>query len=243
MSFFRKKSGLEIPPVAGDNNNSARNELLGGRGSGGGGRSVSPQPPSYRESNSNTYNASRDGDLYGSGSRPPPPPSNTNYRDEKQDPYDSRGGNGGGSGIRPVPERYGNRSAIGDPYARGGNADADRAQLFAGYNADKRPAGGPAGNRFASSGGGGAGPSGNRFGGAGGEDDNEPRTFQTQEDEDEEVEGIKQQTRWVKQESVNSTRNALRIAREAEETGRNTLLRLGDQSGSYSVLLLIYSDS
>ncbi|KAG9082442.1 hypothetical protein FS749_006837 [Ceratobasidium sp. UAMH 11750] len=36
--------------------------------------------------------------------------------------------------------------------------------------------------------------------------------------------------RQVKQESVQSTRNALRIAREAEETARNTLLKLGDQS-------------
>jgi len=34
----------------------------------------------------------------------------------------------------------------------------------------------------------------------------------------------------VKQDSVNSTRNALRIAREAEETARNALTRLGDQS-------------
>jgi hypothetical protein len=39
------------------------------------------------------------------------------------------------------------------------------------------------------------------------------------------------QTRYVKQESVNSTRNALRLAREAEETARGTLGRLGDQSG------------
>jgi len=50
------------------------------------------------------------------------------------------------------------------------------------------------------------------------------------EEDDEDVEGIKQQTRFVKQESVNSTRNALRLAREAEETARNTLTRLGDQS-------------
>jgi hypothetical protein len=47
-----------------------------------------------------------------------------------------------------------------------------------------------------------------------------------QETEDD-VEGIKTQTRFVKQESVNSTRNALRMAREAEETARNTLTRLG----------------
>jgi hypothetical protein len=37
--------------------------------------------------------------------------------------------------------------------------------------------------------------------------------------------------RFTKQESLSSTRNALRIAREAEETATNTMLRLGDQSG------------
>jgi hypothetical protein len=110
---------------------------------------------------------------------------------------------------------------VGDPYTRGGNADADRAQLFAGYNPARQQAqGGPGGaprNRFV-------------------DDDmksNVPRQFENPNDEDEEVEGIKQQTRYIKQESVNSTRNALRIAREAEETGRNTLLRLGDQSGEH----------
>ncbi|KAK4050457.1 Protein transport protein S9 plasma membrane t-SNARE [Microbotryomycetes sp. JL201] len=49
-------------------------------------------------------------------------------------------------------------------------------------------------------------------------------------DEDEEVEGIKQQMRFVKQESLASTRNAVRIAREAEETARATLDKLGEQS-------------
>ncbi|KAG0708895.1 hypothetical protein DFH29DRAFT_821381 [Suillus ampliporus] len=50
------------------------------------------------------------------------------------------------------------------------------------------------------------------------------------EENEEDVEGIKQQTRFMKQESVNSTRNALRLAREAEETAGNTITRLGDQS-------------
>lgn len=54
----------------------------------------------------------------------------------------------------------------------------------------------------------------------------------------EEVEGIKQQLRFVKQESLASTRNAVRIAREAEETGMATLERLGDQSGA---TLLLFS--
>jgi len=50
------------------------------------------------------------------------------------------------------------------------------------------------------------------------------------DDKEEDVEGIKRQIRFTKQESVNSTKNALRLAREAEETGRNTLGRLDEQS-------------
>ena len=46
------------------------------------------------------------------------------------------------------------------------------------------------------------------------------------DEEDEEVEGIKQQMRFVKQESLASSRNAVRIAREAEETARATLDKL-----------------
>lgn len=47
--------------------------------------------------------------------------------------------------------------------------------------------------------------------------------------EDEDVEAIKGQIRFTKQQSVNSTRNALRAAAEAEESGRNTLGMLGAQ--------------
>jgi len=41
---------------------------------------------------------------------------------------------------------------------------------------------------------------------------------------------VKQEIRFTKQESLSSTRNAIRIASEAEEQGRNTLTRLGAQS-------------
>lgn len=56
--------------------------------------------------------------------------------------------------------------------------------------------------------------------------------LQTQEEEDEDLEGIKQEIRFVKQESLSSTRNALRLANEAEESGRSTLTKLGEQSES-----------
>lgn len=48
--------------------------------------------------------------------------------------------------------------------------------------------------------------------------------------EDEEVEVIKQDIRFTKQESVALTRNTLRMAQEAEASGTNTLGMLGSQS-------------
>jgi len=86
--------------------------------------------------------------------------------------------------------------------------DPLRAQLFAGYNPENAGK-----NRFTAND---RGP--------------ELREPAPGEEDDEDVEGIKQQIRTTKQESVNSTRNALRLAREAEETARGTLLKLGDQS-------------
>lgn len=108
-----------------------------------------------------------------------------------------------------------NTSRDGDPYSSqsrgfGGSylngGERDRNELFSGYNPNKASSG-----RF--------------FDGP--QDRPEPAPG---EEGEEDVEAIKKQTRFVKQESVQSTRNALRMAREAEETARNTVLRLGDQS-------------
>lgn len=105
-------------------------------------------------------------------------------------------------------DRYQRNTPV-DVYSRGqGNLDDDRKALFAGHDPSKPPTG-----RFAYD-----GPT-------------LPERAPGEENE-EDVEGIKQQTRFVKQESVNSTRNALRMAREAEETARNTVNRLGSQSGA-----------
>lgn len=129
------------------------------------------------------------------------------------DPYSSAApsapsGYSGGAG-------YNNRGgSVGDVYTRGQkNIEQDRGELFAGYNPEKAGSG-----RFFNE------SPGMRGGPRGGE----PAPG---EENEEDVEGIKQQLRYTKQESVNSTRNALRLAREAEETARNTLGRLGDQSG------------
>ncbi|CAE6428781.1 unnamed protein product [Rhizoctonia solani] len=113
------------------------------------------------------------------------------------------------SSLYPPPsyetqtDQYARNAGVGDKYSRGyGNPDIDRAELFAGRQSTQSRRG---------------------F------EDDEP-TNMTAEEEEESVEGIKQDTRKLKQESVQSTRNALRIARQAEETAQNTLLKIGDQS-------------
>lgn len=114
----------------------------------------------------------------------------------------------------PGRDRYNRNAPVGDVYSRGdGQLDADRNELLGGYKPKKAGSG-----RFFD------GPPAGR----------EPPPG---EENEEDVEGIKQQTRFMKQESVNSTRNALRLAREAEETARSTLGRLGDQSGMHPSLL------
>ncbi|KAI0274673.1 synaptosome-associated proteinsynaptosomal-associated protein 25 [Gloeopeniophorella convolvens] len=125
------------------------------------------------------------------------------------DPYSSRSAGSTPSldTYPPVRDRYQRNAPVGDVYSRGqGNPDNDRKELFSGYNPEKASSG-----RFAHD-----GPT--------------LREPAPGEENEEDVEGIKQQTRFVKQDSVNSTRNALRMAREAEETARGTINRLGDQS-------------
>ncbi|KAL1303667.1 hypothetical protein AAFC00_007021 [Neodothiora populina] len=53
------------------------------------------------------------------------------------------------------------------------------------------------------------------------------RTAEEQEEED--VQAAKSEIKFIKQQDVSSTRNALRIAQQAEATGRETLARLGAQ--------------
>lgn len=107
-------------------------------------------------------------------------------------------------------DRYARNAKVGDAYSRGyGNVESDRAELFPGSQTTQRH------HRF---------------------DNNDEPELITAEEEEEAVEGIKQDTLQLKQESVQSSRNALRIAREAEQTARNTLLKLGHQSGEPRIL-------
>ena len=112
-------------------------------------------------------------------------------------------------------DRY-QRNRPVDVYSRGqGNLETDRRELFSGLNPEKVSTG-----RFAH--------------------DGPALPEATGEENEDDVEGIKQQTRFMKQESVNSTRNALRMAREAEETARTTIGKLGNQSGTQRVAVVDY---
>jgi len=111
------------------------------------------------------------------------------------------------SGYNPSRDGFNRSAPIGGfSSRRGDNVDAARQELFSGYKRENTGSG-----RFFD------GPKAGR----------EPPPG---EENEEDIEAIKQQTRYVRQESVNSTRNALRLAREAEETGINNLQRLGAQS-------------
>ena len=55
------------------------------------------------------------------------------------------------------------------------------------------------------------------------------RQLTAEEEEEEDIEATKQEIKFMKQQDVSSTRNALSVAAQAEESGRNTLARLGAQ--------------
>ncbi|EMR11739.1 hypothetical protein PNEG_00173 [Pneumocystis murina B123] len=54
--------------------------------------------------------------------------------------------------------------------------------------------------------------------------------YNLEDSDNEDVDAIKQEMRFIKQNSLSSTRNAIRTAIHAEEIGRQTLERLGTQS-------------
>jgi protein transport protein SEC9 len=58
------------------------------------------------------------------------------------------------------------------------------------------------------------------------------RQLTAEEEEEEDIEATKQEIKFIKQQDVSSTQNALRMAIQAEEIGRNTLARLGAQGES-----------
>ncbi|KAK6372520.1 Protein transport protein S9 plasma membrane t-SNARE [Lithohypha guttulata] len=101
--------------------------------------------------------------------------------------------------------------------------DENRDALFGGARdrAQQQQANGPPGYQYNS---GGNDPNESRSYGAYGD-----RQLTAEEEEEEDVTATKQEIKFMKQQDVSSTRNALQAAAMAEETGRNTLARLGAQ--------------
>lgn len=145
------------------------------------------------------------------------------------DPYAARGGGGGFGGARPDPyASNGHRDPyVGVQKARAAGTDpnnkysvqhgqppqdadndADREALFGGFNAGAQRT-----------------QRERQYG-------YEGREQEEDFDEDDEIEGIRQGMRETKMDSLASTRNALRLAREAEENAHGTISRLADQSES-----------
>lgn len=139
-----------------------------------------------------------------------------------QEMRESRYGPGGYGGLGSTPDNT--------------SVDADREALFGSSNKAKDTNGQdppPYGaNPSNNSGGSGTYGEGSRPGGYGGGPSYEAygdRQLTAEEEEDEDVQATKQEIRFLKQSDVSSTRNALRAAAMAEETGRGTLARIGAQ--------------
>lgn len=177
---------------------------------------------------------------------PPGPPGSNGFPPENKaaytpNRYGNQGGygsdrfGGGGSGPRYGAGGYGGLGAA-DPNDAG---DSNRDALFGGA-ADRaqhqQESGGPPPySANDSSGGGGYGGGGYGGGGYGGGSNEyntsiyQERQLTAEEEEEEEIQGIKEEMKFTKQGDIASTRNALRVAAQAEETGRETLARLGAQ--------------
>ncbi|KAL9105709.1 MAG: hypothetical protein Q9227_009149 [Pyrenula ochraceoflavens] len=180
------------------------------------------------------------------------PSSRVGYNQQPPAQEPSNRGYGGGYGA----ERFGNQGGYGggDRYGTGsygqqpqnppgerpggygglGNEaeDSSRDALFGGAK-DRYQAGQPAAGRQ-----GGYDPSLQEGGGYGETQSSRSygaygdRQLTAEEEEEEDIQATKAEIRDMKRSDVSSTRNALRIAQMAEETGRNTLARLGQQGES-----------
>lgn len=132
-----------------------------------------------------------------------------------------RFGGGGGSSSRHGAGGYGGLGAA-DPNDPG---DANRNALFGGaaQRVQQQPQGGPP-PPYSSDAGGYPGGS-NEYSTS----MYQERQLTAEEEEEEEIQTVKEEMKFVKQGDVASTRNALRVAAQAEDVGRETLARLGAQ--------------
>ncbi|KAL4868682.1 hypothetical protein BDV12DRAFT_169214 [Aspergillus spectabilis] len=165
-------------------------------------------------------------------------PGDNKYQGYAPNSYGNQSGYGankyGGSAGAAPTSRYGPGGYGGfggsDPSGPGAGDD-NRAALFGGASerVAAQPANAPPPYSEDQS-----GQSGQSGGYGGGSNSYTTATFQerqltAEEEEEQEIQAVKQDIRFMKQSDVSSTRNALRIAARAEEQSRETLARLGAQ--------------
>jgi protein transport protein SEC9 len=232
-----KKLSKKSSSAASSNDDPNRNALFGSRGGGSGSSSRSSPAPNPRYQN-DPYASRQDpyanprsdpyaqrGDPYAqregsySGQRSDP------YAQQRQDPYarDPYASRGSQS-QPPPPQQSQQRPPVGARGYSNESQDSARNALFG-----NRPQPPPQSDPYGARSGGGGG-----YGGYDAEPDRYSEYQQQAEGDEEDVEAIKQEIRFVKQDSLASTRNAIRIGLEAEEQGRNSLARLGTQSETLS---------
>ncbi|KAJ6161096.1 hypothetical protein N7470_004492 [Penicillium chermesinum] len=175
------------------------------------------------------------------GSGPHSIPSDSKYSGYAPNTYGNQGGYGGdrfgsgsGSTGAGTPSRYG-----AGGYGGLGNADpnepsdAARNELFGGARNRQQSGNNHPGSAPPPYSPGQEGQEGQPTYGGGSNEYSmatfEDRQLTAEELEEESIQATKQEMRHIKQGDISSTRNALRVAAQAEETGRQTLARLGAQ--------------
>lgn len=167
------------------------------------------------------------------------PPDVQSTRDNAQNIYEQSYGARGGASAANIYDQGGNKgygNAYGDTYGSSGaygNNNGAYGQYGAygggmtGSYGGARPVNPSDAELEAEYGGGAAAARGTTdpYGGYG-----YGANMASLDPEEEEVQRIKMDIRGTKNESLSSTRNALRLARETEETATNTMYKLGDQS-------------
>ncbi|KAF2099757.1 hypothetical protein NA57DRAFT_38209 [Rhizodiscina lignyota] len=173
----------------------------------------------------------------GYGGAPQAPAQGSRRYGNNGSSYGDQGGYGsnrfGDSGASSAPRRAGGYGGMG---MTSQEEEVGRQQLFGDapnrYQTQSAP---PTNNAQGADGGVASVSATSRAGGYGAGDDSqgygsyENRELTAEEQEEEDIQATKQEIRFVKQQDVSSTRNALRLADQAYQTGASTLERLGAQ--------------
>ncbi|KAF3174302.1 Protein transport protein S9 plasma membrane t-SNARE, variant 2 [Orbilia oligospora] len=200
MGWFSKKEKVATPDTASSNPYAAPPPAYDS------GSSNAPSA-SYDNKSANLYGGAKESSTYGNN---PYGAGNNPYGAAKESSGDSYGASMYGSNNKAKP------SGGSNPY--GGNNSTPGGQ-------DDNPYSGKGSYGYGSSG----------YSAESGYDSKDPystgqgRQMTAEEEEEEDADALKAQIRFTKQESVASTRNALRAAARAEEVGRDTLVKLGEQ--------------